>query len=98
MCASGGRTLQISARESVYLCAPPVRIVTDCKFEEQSKTHLHYLICVAATSRPGLVFFLVFKTSAGTSDVVGRIKFVLVLSYLNQTHLSTICTVLSYLC
>ena len=27
-----------------------------------------------------------------------RIKFVLVLSYLNQTHLSTVCTVLSYLC
>ena len=27
-----------------------------------------------------------------------RIKFVLVLSYLNQTHLSTVCTELFYLC
>ena len=36
------------------------------------KKLLHYLNCVAATTgRPELVFFLVFKTSAGTSDVVG---------------------------
>ena len=36
----------------------------------RSKTILHYVFCVAATSRPALVFSLVFKTSAGTSDVV----------------------------
>ena len=32
---------------------------------------LRSLNCVAAMSRPELVFFLVFKTSAGTSHVVG---------------------------
>ena len=32
---------------------------------------LHCLICVAATGRPELVFFLVLKTRAGTSDMVG---------------------------
>ena len=67
-----GRTLQ-KVRVRVCICVrPPFGLsLSDCKFEEKSKTHLHYLIGVAAKSSPGLVFFLVFKTSAGTSDVVG---------------------------
>ena len=46
---------------------------SDCQLEEdQQKTEfLRYLICVAATGRFELVFFLVFKMSAGTSDESG---------------------------
>ena len=32
---------------------------------------IHSLICLAATNHPELVFFLVFKPGAGTSDVIG---------------------------
>ena len=39
------------------------------QFEEDQK--IHCVICVAAASRPGPLFFLMFKTSAGTSDVEG---------------------------
>ena len=45
--------------------------LSDCQFEENQKQFLHFLICVAETSNPDVVFFLVFKTCAGTSDVVG---------------------------
>ena len=41
--------------------------LSDCQFEDQ-KPILRHLICVAATSRPELVVFLVFKTSTWTSD------------------------------
>ena len=43
---------------------------SDCQFERDQKTILRYLICVAASSRPELVFFLVFKKLVGRSDVV----------------------------
>ena len=50
-----------------------VRVVTlRLSFGRMIKnTFLHHLMGVAATSRPELVFFVVFKTSAGTSDVPG---------------------------
>ena len=71
MCMCENNNVGKSARESVYLCTSLVRIVTlRLSIRRRSKTILHYLICVAATGRPELVFFLVFKTSAGTSDVV----------------------------
>ena len=41
------------------------------KLCEEEKTSRLSEIGVAATSRPELVFFLVVKTSTGTSDVVG---------------------------
>ena len=40
---------------------------SDCPFEEDRNTFYAF---VAATGRPELVFFFVFKTSAGTSDEV----------------------------
>ena len=65
-----GKT-QKRARESAYLCTHPVRIVSIRLSIRRRSKNLHHLICVAATSRPELVFFLVFKTSVGTQDVVG---------------------------
>ena len=47
---------------------------SDCHFpivKSKIKTIVRSLIGVAATSRPEPVFFLVFQTSAGTSDEVG---------------------------
>ena len=44
---------------------------SDCRFEEDQNKCQRYLTCVATTGRSELVFFLVFKTSAGTSDEVG---------------------------
>ena len=50
----------------------PVRIVTlRLSIRRRSQNIPHYLIYVAARGRPGLVFFLVFKTSAGASDAAG---------------------------
>ena len=66
--------LKEAQRESVYLCTLSVQIVTLRLFiRRRSKTTniLHDLICVAGTGRHELVFFLAFKTSAGTSFVVG---------------------------
>ena len=52
--------------ERVCICVhPPFGL----SFEEEQKESK--LICVAATSRPELVFFLAFKTSEGTSKKVG---------------------------
>ena len=52
----------------MYLC---VRIVTlRLSIRRRSKQILRQLICVAATGRPELVLFFVFKTSAGTPDEV----------------------------
>ena len=51
--------------ERVCICVhPPFGL----SFEEEQKESK--LICVAATSRPELVFFLAFKTSEGTSKKV----------------------------
>ena len=56
----------------VYLRTHHIRIVTlRLSIRRRSKTILHSLTCVTATRRPELVSFFVFKTSAGTSDVVG---------------------------
>ena len=60
-------------RVKVCICAhhPFGLSLFECQFKEDQKDKiLRSLICVAATSRPELVFFLVFKTSAGTSDEV----------------------------
>ena len=58
-------------RAGVCVCAqlPFGLSLSDCQLEEQKI--LRSMICVAATSRPELVLFLVFKTSAGTSVEVG---------------------------
>ena len=68
-CASESKNAE-KVRLGVCIC---VRPRPDCHFpivksKRIKKKILHYLICVA-TSRPELVFFLVFKTSVGTSGV-----------------------------
>ena len=58
-------------RGSVYLCALPVRILSlRLSIRRWIEIILHYVTCVATTSRPELVFFW-FKTSAGTSNAKG---------------------------
>ena len=56
----------------VWICVhhPFGLSLSECKFEESSKTNLHSLILVA-TSRTELVFFLAFKTRCWHSNVVG---------------------------
>ena len=44
--------------------------LSECQFEEDQNTFLRFVTCVAATGRLVLVFFIVFRTSAGTSDGV----------------------------
>ena len=57
-------------RVRVCLRTPPVRIVA---LRLAIRRHIKNTLAdlVAATGRPELAFFLEFKTSAGTSDVVG---------------------------
>ena len=55
------------------------------------------LLFVLETIRTGTMRVIQITVKTEETQIL-RIKFVLVLSYLNQTHLSTVCTVLSYLC
>ena len=70
-CASEScKAEKVRVRVCVCVHLPFGLSLSDCQVEEDQRRHLSYLICVAATSRPELVFFLVFKTSAGASAVV----------------------------
>ena len=67
----GADEVRVSVCVSVYTSRSESHspIVSSKKIKK--KTIPRHLTCIAATGRPGLVFFLVLKTSAGTSDEEG---------------------------